>query len=94
MVSSQLELQILIRMLKAEQTRTPLNIKRTTYFHNTMKTLETFGCVESNNVGVRGGKRYRLTVFGRAMAIIQIKHPHTDKEFKKYANKDVEMWVV
>lgn len=93
------EQRYLLEMLKSEQTRNRFTkfdkwdkTTRTRQFYRVMGLLKENDLITSTPINNSNRKRYKLTVFGRAIASIIAKHTKTEG-YKKYAFS-VEMYLV
>ena len=90
MVFSRLEQKILIDLFVAEKRDCVFAYRPTTYFFRAIELLEKNDCLRVKD-GAR--KSFKLTVFGKCMASIIMKHPKGEPKLRKLAN-DVEMYLI
>lgn len=76
-----------MKLLVAERTKGKFNEQKTAYYYKIIRLLEKNDCITINSNGIE------LTIFGRAISSIFIKHPKADPKFLKYAY-DVEMFLL
>lgn len=86
---SKSEQRLLLELLKAKQTATPLKTNGS-YWFKTVKLLE-----EGDHLKVISThpNQYELSTFGECMASMIAKHPKTNPKWLKYA-KTVEMYLL